>query len=296
MRLMKKGNIIYRFGLLLIIVGIILPGSAGAVVPTVCQGNVTDLTDQENTFVEGTYTANPVICYSFTVGADPKLLAVNLKYDPAGGNLDMYLFDSSGGDALQNSTKVDSQGDETLFVDPASAQETYYVRINGMPSMNGYAYQFKWLDQDNTGDFPTVIEGSENPADGASVAAGTSGQLLQVEVGNATGCTFHYGVDTSTTASVAGTLNGTYCEATVPYGADMTDNGTNYWYVEAVNAAGTIRYPDAPATLSFTVSTIPDKKPVIITPVLMLLLNKKQKSVSTSGKAMPWLMLLLLSR
>jgi hypothetical protein len=271
-----------------------LPGTAGAVVPTVCQGNVTDLTDQENTFVEGTYTANPVICYSFTVGADPKLLAVNLKYvHTVDKNLDMYLFDSSGGDALQNSTKVDSQGDETLFVDPASAQEIYYVRVNGTQSMNGYAYQFKWVDQDNTGDFPTVIEGSENPADGDPVTAGSSDQLLQVEVGNATGCTFHYGTDTDTTASKDGTLNGAYCEATVPYGTDMTDNGTNYWYVDAVNTAGTIRYPaDASATLSFTVSTSQDKKPVI-TPVLMLLLNKKQKSASTSGKAMPWLMLLL---
>jgi hypothetical protein len=135
-----------------------------------------------------------------------------------------------------------------------------------------------------------------SPADGASVAAGSSGQLLQVEVSNATGCTFHYGVDTSTTAPVVGTINGAYCEATVPYGADMTDNGTNYWYVEAESAVTStpIRYPSTD-TLSFTVSITQDKKP-IITPMLMLLLQGQNNSTppsTTSGKAMPWLMLLL---
>jgi hypothetical protein len=159
--------------------------------------------------------------------------------------------------------------------------------------MDGYAYHFKWFDQDNTADFPTVIEGSESPADGASVTAGSSGQLLQVEVGNATGCTLHYGVDNAASASSKeGTVNGDYCKATVSYGADMTDNGTNYWYVIATNTAGTTRYPDDPATLSFTVSTAPDKKP-IITPILMLLLKGQNNSTSTSGKVMPWLMLLL---
>jgi len=291
---MKEGMIIQMVGLLFIIVGIMLPGTAGAVIPTVCgETEPPDLTDQENADVDGSYSATPAICYKFTVGAAPKELAVNLKYvHTADKNLDMYVFDSSGGSALQNSTKVTPQGDETLLIDPASSQETYYIRINGSSGMDGYAYHFKWFDQDNTADFPTVIEGSESPADGASVTAGSSGQLLQVDVGNATGCTFHYGIDTDTPVSIVGTFNDTSCQATVPYGTNMTGNGTNYWYVIATNTAGTTRYPDDPATLSFTVSTAPDKKP-IITPILMLLLKGQNNSTSTSGKVMPWLMLLL---
>ncbi|CAK8721940.1 hypothetical protein GMJAKD_11155 [Candidatus Electrothrix aarhusensis] len=53
----------------------------------------------------------------------------------------------------------------------------------------------------------------------------------------------------------------------------MTNDGTNYWYVEAESAVTStpIRYPSTD-TLSFTVSITQDKKP-IITPMLMLLLK-----------------------
>lgn len=101
---------------------------------------------------------------------------------------------------------------------------------------------------------PTVSDPS--PADGETVAPGSTGNLLRVLAPDATSGTFYYGDDTSTASSAAATVNGDYLEVVAPY-PDITDSGTNYWYVEATNADGTTRFP-ASGTLSFTVdSTVP---------------------------------------
>ncbi|RWX45254.1 hypothetical protein H206_00832 [Candidatus Electrothrix aarhusensis] len=126
-----------------------------------------------------------------------------------------------------------------------------------------------------------------SPTDGAPVTAGVSGQLLQVVVTNADSCMIYYGVDTDTNTSVAGEINGDYCEATISYGADMTNDGTNYWYVEAVNTAGTTRYPSTD-TLSFTVS-ISDNKPKAMPWLLVLL---KGDSVEPPRTSSPWILFL----
>ena len=31
-------------------------------------------------------------------------------------------------------------------------EKLYYIQIVGDPNMDGYAYQFRWVDQDNTAD------------------------------------------------------------------------------------------------------------------------------------------------
>lgn len=136
-----------------------------------------------------------------------------------------------------------------------------------------------------------------SPEDGASVPVKGSSQLLQVAVTNAETCTIYYGTDENNiTASEAGTLADDLCKVTVPYdGVHMINNGMNYWYVEAESAVTSppIRYPSTD-TLSFTVSITQDKKP-IIAPMLLLLLkgDSEEPPSTTSGKAMPWLMLLL---
>jgi hypothetical protein len=114
---------------------------------------------------------------------------------------------------------------------------------------------------------PPVLA-SPSPADGATFSSYyASSQVLQVTEQKSDSCTVHYGTDSSASSSVAGALSEGFCRATVPYGANLTKDGLNYWYVEATNAEGTTRYPTS-GTLSFTTNTEP-------------------------VKAMPWLKLLL---
>ncbi|UCH63623.1 MAG: proprotein convertase P-domain-containing protein, partial [Fidelibacterota bacterium] len=91
------------------------------------------------------------------------------------------------------------------------------------------------------------VVSNPDPANGATVTAGALGQLLRVTAPGATSGTFYYDDDSGIIDySVAATVSGDYLEVTIPYvGGKMTDNGTNYWYVEATNAAGTTRYPSS---------------------------------------------------
>jgi len=108
----------------------------------------------------------------------------------------------------------------------------------------------------------TIVEGSHspivsnpNPSDGATVTAGGSGQLLRVKAGGATSGKFYYDInDDISFSTVNATVNGDYLEAIIPYDpGDMTNDGTNYWYVKATSSIGTSRYPST-GTLSFTVT------------------------------------------
>lgn len=120
---------------------------------------------------------------------------------------------------------------------------------------------------------PSVVEGSEYPANGAEVFSGEQSQLLQIALTNADRCIFHFGTDSSAVASLIGTIKGEYCEVRTFYdGINMTDNGTNYWYVEAENTAETTRYPTS-GTLSFTVVTKPVPWTLFLVPTLAA--NKK---------------------
>lgn len=99
---------------------------------------------------------------------------------------------------------------------------------------------------------PPVVS-NPDPSDGATVAAGASGQLLRVTAPGATSGTFYYDDDSAISYSAAATVSGDYLEVTIPYvSGEMTDNGTNYWYVEATNSVGTTRYPSS-GSLQFTV-------------------------------------------
>jgi hypothetical protein len=227
--------------------------------------------------------------YKFTVGMNSTTLRVALTYDYIGSdNLDLSLYKDSAPDSPVFIANTNSTPGSLEVIDQdAEGGATYYIKVNGVAGI-GTEYDLIWYDDD---DGPEISD--PNPADGATVSPDPAGkQLLQVVVSADTeSCTIHYGTDTSTSASVAGTINGDYCEANIPYGADMLDNGTNYWYVEADNTTDTTRYPPAPSTLSFTVS---GDKPKAM-PWLMLLLNNKESQTieREKGKAMPWLMLLL---
>ncbi len=95
-----------------------------------------------------------------------------------------------------------------------------------------------------------------DPADGATVTAGASGQLLRVKALGATSGVIYYDDDSAISFSISATINGDYLEATIPYASGKMKNiGTNYWYVEATNSGGTTRYP-ASGNLSFTVIKI----------------------------------------
>ncbi|CAK8721935.1 hypothetical protein GMJAKD_11150 [Candidatus Electrothrix aarhusensis] len=270
MWLMKKGNIIYKVGLLFVFVGVMLPGTAGAAIPSACDGEISDITNQEDTFVDGIYSVDPTNCYKFTVGNDPGQLTVILTYEGHVDNvinLDMNLFDSSGSDSVRQTTKDgDFQGTEPLF-ETAIAGETYYIQINGTPSMDGHAYRFSWVDQDNTAD-PAFTEGSEIPKDdGTPFAPGVAGQTLRVTAENTTTCHIYYKDEDDADFTDSGELTvsddgtgGLYCQVTVQYGESMNNNGANYWYVQA----GATRYPST-GTLSFTVQSL-QPLPEISTP------------------------------
>ena len=311
MRMITMNKLIQCCGVLFVVAGLMLPGSVGATTPSNCT-SVEDITDQENTPLSYTFVDPSTVCYSFQVGAKPDTLKVTLKYDNHGGSiegrpgaevdLDIFLFDSSGSNTVVlNSDQSSNQGvNEAVQLKESGSptlvgNTTYYVWINGVEAMDGYGFTLEWLDLDNSSNLPTITEGSENPLNGATgVQAGASGQSLEVAVSNSTSCTIYYGRDENNISASVTDNEADSCKITVPYGDDMTNSGTNYWYVEAVNSTGTTRYPTN-GFLSFTMSTASDKK-ATIAPLLMLLLNKKEEGNGTSGgeaKSLPWLMLLL---
>lgn len=101
------------------------------------------------------------------------------------------------------------------------------------------------------------------PASDSTVNPGRSGQILRVYAPDATSGEFYYDDDRNIDFFMEATRNGDYLEATIPYASQrMTNRGTNYWFVEATNSAGTTRYP-ANGTLSFTVgnTTNPPNSP-----------------------------------
>lgn len=114
-------------------------------------------------------------------------------------------------------------------------------------------------------DLPSVS--NPNPADGATITAGNSGQPLCVTSSGATSGIFYFGIDQANMTSTAAIIVGDYVQTVVPYSPEyMTDDGVNYWYVEITNGYGTTRYPES-GVLSFTVGT------PVISPFLNLLLQ-----------------------
>lgn len=96
---------------------------------------------------------------------------------------------------------------------------------------------------------PPVVS-DPNPVDGSLVEAGEEGQLLKVLAPNATSGIIYYDVDTDINFSVNASVNGEYLEAMIPYATgEMSNHGTNYWFVEATNIAGTTRYPESGSLL-----------------------------------------------
>jgi titin len=99
------------------------------------------------------------------------------------------------------------------------------------------------------------IVSDPNPANGVTVTAGASGQVLKIKAVGATSGRVYYDDDAYISFSKSATVNGDYLEVTIPYTRGrMKNNGTNYWYVKATNSAGTTRYP-ATGQMSFTVKT-----------------------------------------
>jgi predicted secreted Zn-dependent protease len=97
------------------------------------------------------------------------------------------------------------------------------------------------------------IVSDPNPANGVTVTAGASGQVLKIKAVGATSGRVYYDDDAYISFSKSATVNGDYLEVTIPYTRGrMKNNGTNYWYVKATNSAGTTRYP-ATGQMSFTV-------------------------------------------
>ena len=186
--------------------------------------------------------------YKLTVPSGVTSLEIGLTFPTATENIDLRLRDDQGTQlALSNGTTGTSE--QISYTAPGGGNIVpgiYYMQVmTGTPSDG--AYTLTWNQ------FAPAVS-SPDPADGASVLAGAAGQLLRVTTSGASSCTIYYGVDGTTFTSVAGTMNGDFCETTVAYGSTMLNNGTNYWYVEATNGTGTTRFPEgASASLSFTV-------------------------------------------
>ncbi|MCI5164856.1 MAG: hypothetical protein D3903_01900 [Candidatus Electrothrix sp. GM3_4] len=423
MRLIRSDNTISSFGLMFVFCGLIFPGNAFSVEPPGCL-SIEEIGEKEAQWQSKMFSYNPanqdyVDCYKFTVGSSPDLtqLTVSLRYEVTGDDNDdliLKLFDSRSTEIIKQTTigagdYNGSQGTETLFLDTLQGEELhrgeiYYIRIDNdqtAPVDDQYPYEIRWNDNDDANPPPEIIDpnpgheqevqpgevsqllqvqventatchiyykdendsgftdsgplvpyedggvsyckatvaydnhmnnngtnywyveavnaedttrypstagttlsftvkpppeiSTPSPTDGDSVTAGASGQLLQVVVTNADSCTIYYGTDENNiSAFEAGTLAEDLCKVTVLYdGVHMINNGMNYWYVEAVNAVGSTFYRSTDP-LSFTASITQDKKP-IIAPMLLLLLkgDSEEPPSTTSGKAMPWLMLLL---
>jgi subtilisin len=89
------------------------------------------------------------------------------------------------------------------------------------------------------------------PAEGATVSSyNAASQGLQIAASKADSCTFYYGTTSPPSSSAAGTLSGGFCKVAAPY-SSLNKEGLNYWYVEATNTEGTVRYPVS-GSLSFT--------------------------------------------
>lgn len=98
------------------------------------------------------------------------------------------------------------------------------------------------------------------PSDGEVVSAGVGGQVLRVNAVGAVSGIFYFDDNRSFDQTQTALNNGGYLEVIIPYLADqMTDNGMNYWYLEATNAGGTTRYPSS-GYLTFIVEPINDSE------------------------------------
>lgn len=105
---------------------------------------------------------------------------------------------------------------------------------------------------------PLPVVSEPDPEDGSTVTEGVSRQLLRIKAVGATSGRIYYDDDAVIDFNALATLNGDYLEAMIPYDATtMNNDGINYWYVEATNSAGTIRYPIS-GNLSFTVKPLVD--------------------------------------
>ena len=90
------------------------------------------------------------------------------------------------------------------------------------------------------------------PVDGITIAPGSAGQLFRVNAPLASSVMFYYDDDSVVTWSTAGNANGSFFDLVISY-IDITNNGINYWYVEATNATGMTRFPPS-GNLTFTVA------------------------------------------
>ncbi len=187
--------------------------------------------------------------YKLTVPTGITSLDITLAFPSE--NLDLRLRDSSGSQlAISNNSTGTS---EQITYAPAGGVPVgiYYMQVLSIGVSADVAYTLSWNQ------FAPAVS-TPDPSDGADVKQGSSGQLLRVTTAGATGCTIYYGIDNSTFSSVAGTMNGDFCETTVAYGVTMRNNGLNYWYVEATNGTGTTRFPEGATNLSFTVYPPPE--------------------------------------
>lgn len=109
---------------------------------------------------------------------------------------------------------------------------------------------------------PSPAVSNPEPANDATVSIGISGQRLRVFAPGATSGSVYYDDDFDVSYSVAASIIGDNLQVIVPYASGrMNNDGTNYWYVEATNAAGTTRYPTS-GNLSFTVT--PASRPDLV--------------------------------
>jgi hypothetical protein len=113
---------------------------------------------------------------------------------------------------------------------------------------------------------PLPVISNPSPNDGDTVTEGASGQLLSIDVGDATDGAFYYDDDSVIDHSILGVIKNGKMSATIPYTTGkMKNNGTNYWYAQAANADGIVRYPTS-GHLSFTVTPLP-RPPLMSNPV-----------------------------
>ncbi len=172
--------------------------------------------------------------YKISVTSDYTRIVVDLQFTHADGDIDISLKNTSGTTLVSSYSSTDNEYID--YIVPSGG--TYYLKVYYWGT-TGNTYDMWWDD------YRPIS--APSPADGATVNAGSNGQLLSIYAPGASDGTIYYDddsvfIDWSTPA----VKNGNYLEAVIPYAlGKMNDDGVNYWYVKATDSGtgDTLRYP-----------------------------------------------------
>jgi hypothetical protein len=204
--------------------------------------------------------SNPSPSDSASVTVSSSDTYYTLSADVSGATSCIIYYDDDSGISFQGAGTI-SGGTCSVDVTFSSGKFTdngtnyWYVEATNSSGTTRYPTSGTLSFSISETSVPTIS--SPSPSDSASVTVSSSDTYytLRADVSGATSCTIYYDDDSSISYQVYGTISGSTCSINVTFSSGkFTDNGTNYWYVEATNSSGTTRYPTS-GLLSFDVTS-----------------------------------------